>query len=138
MSKDPAARLTWVRPPSGFTFNIYRGTIDATPWAYDESCFVSENPSTTVPDAELPPPGTAFYYLVSARNVCAETRIGQAGDGGELAAASPCSANGADTDGDGVGDIEDNCPLIPNPDLTDTDGDSFGDACDLCPADPGC
>jgi hypothetical protein len=36
----------------------------------------------------------------------------------------------ADTDGDGVIDAVDNCPLIQNSTQTNTDGDSLGDACD--------
>jgi hypothetical protein len=35
-----------------------------------------------------------------------------------------------DTDGDGVMDNVDNCPLIANPDQTDTDEDGQGDVCD--------
>ena len=36
-----------------------------------------------------------------------------------------------DTDGDQIGDMEDNCPLIENPTQTNTDGqDDGGDACD--------
>jgi hypothetical protein len=35
----------------------------------------------------------------------------------------------ADTDGDGVADICDNCPYTPNPDQADCDGDCIGDAC---------
>jgi hypothetical protein len=38
-----------------------------------------------------------------------------------------------DTDGDGVGDGEDNCILVPNPGQEDADLDASGDACDICP-----
>jgi hypothetical protein len=34
-----------------------------------------------------------------------------------------------DTDGDGVADNDDNCPLVANPDQRDTDSDRVGDAC---------
>ncbi len=43
----------------------------------------------------------------------------------------------ADSDGDEIPDVVDNCPLVPNPDQTNTDAldpllvaDAFGDACD--------
>lgn len=39
----------------------------------------------------------------------------------------------ADSDGDGVGDICDNCQFA-NPDQTDTDLDGIGDSCDNCPS----
>jgi hypothetical protein len=35
-----------------------------------------------------------------------------------------------DWDGDGVGDVCDNCPDVYNPDQNDSDGDGIGDACD--------
>ncbi len=35
-----------------------------------------------------------------------------------------------DTDGDGVPDGQDNCPLVANPDQADSDLDGVGDACD--------
>ena len=38
-----------------------------------------------------------------------------------------------DTDGDGLLDVEDNCPGMPNPNQEDRDGDGVGDACDNCP-----
>lgn len=38
-----------------------------------------------------------------------------------------------DSDGDGVPDILDNCPDVPNPDQLDSDDDGIGDACDNCP-----
>ena len=37
---------------------------------------------------------------------------------------------GADTDGDGVADAQDNCTLVANPSQLDTNGDGFGNRCD--------
>lgn len=41
-----------------------------------------------------------------------------------------CEAPDADRDGDGVPDLEDSCPDIPNCEAFDTDGDGIADACD--------
>lgn len=41
-----------------------------------------------------------------------------------------------DLDGDGVCGFADNCPDVPDADLTDTDADGVGDICDNCPATP--
>jgi hypothetical protein len=43
------------------------------------------------------------------------------------------TGTGGDTDGDGVPDATDNCPITPNPGQQDTDGDGIGDACDTPP-----
>jgi hypothetical protein len=37
----------------------------------------------------------------------------------------------ADSDGDGIAESIDNCPIVANPDQSDTDGDGIGDFCDL-------
>jgi plastocyanin len=42
-------------------------------------------------------------------------------------------ALGVDTDGDGVHNACDNCPIATNPTQANADGDAFGDACDNCP-----
>jgi len=45
-----------------------------------------------------------------------------------------------DSDGDGVPDDFDNCPLTPNPEQRDTDGDGRGDICEseTCEVNAGC
>jgi M6 family metalloprotease-like protein len=37
-----------------------------------------------------------------------------------------------DSDADGIGDFDDNCPNVANPDQADADGDGIGNVCDLC------
>ncbi len=45
-------------------------------------------------------------------------------------APTPTPPSPDDSDGDTVGDSEDNCPTIPNGDQKDSDDDDIGDACD--------
>jgi len=45
------------------------------------------------------------------------------------------NANQADGDSDDVGDVCDNCPSDYNPDQADADSDGLGDVCDNCPDD---
>jgi Domain of unknown function (DUF4114)/IPT/TIG domain len=40
--------------------------------------------------------------------------------------------DGPDADGDGVADVCDGCPSVPDPEQLDRDGDLVGDACDNC------
>ena len=48
-------------------------------------------------------------------------------------AARGSAIDDADTDGDGVADATDDCPLVADPAQTDGDGDGVGQACDSCP-----
>lgn len=46
-----------------------------------------------------------------------------------LVASGPRAVAGPDTDGDGVPNVEDNCPLHSNQEQRDSDGNGYGDAC---------
>jgi hypothetical protein len=62
------------------------------------------------------------------------TLISAAGDPVTGTAVNPFDPEN-DADQDCVLDSADNCPAVFNPDQTDTDGDGLGDACDPCPLD---
>ncbi|MEO0604847.1 MAG: Ig-like domain-containing protein, partial [Myxococcota bacterium] len=50
---------------------------------------------------------------------------------GQLQSGSVLPINvGPDSDGDGVGDADDNCPAVQNPEQGDADGNGRGDRCD--------
>ena len=102
--------------------------------------------STTVVGEQFTPlriapfatPGCSLgWYQVKKTNGAYFVDIG----GGSLPEVWVCKGDGAeqwvapsgaptDSDGDGIPDATDNCPLVPNPDQRDADGDGIGDACD--------
>jgi hypothetical protein len=47
-----------------------------------------------------------------------------------IGALEPACQNCADSDNDGVRDVQDNCPAVYDPDRADSDGDGVGAACD--------
>jgi len=51
--------------------------------------------------------------------------------------AFPVACDSSDADGDGIIGCEDNCPSAFNPDQLDSDGDGVGDICDECSLVPG-
>ena len=53
--------------------------------------------------------------------------------GNTASCASTVTIIQSDTDGDGVMDCDDNCPLVANADQYDSDGDGLGNLCDPCP-----
>ncbi|HEV8201474.1 MAG TPA: protease pro-enzyme activation domain-containing protein [Candidatus Polarisedimenticolia bacterium] len=91
----------WPVPGSGAHGNSYRGTIPAgllgsrSPAArYDQICYESADAladgSTASTDASTPPPGTAFYYLVTEEGACGEGPLGFDSSSQAIPNTSPC------------------------------------------------
>ncbi len=139
-STPPSVTLTWLRIPQANTYNVYRGSTSGA-FAYNHTCFESTSPDRATTDAAVPPLGTAYYYFVSGVNSCAggEGSLGSSypGASGTPVARpnpSPCVVSAADNDGDGVANINDDCPLNANATQADADHDGVGDVCDNCVA----
>jgi glucose/arabinose dehydrogenase/PKD repeat protein len=74
---------TWPAEPSATRYSVVRGEAGALPvgpGGADETCV----PDLSVPaleDAEIPPPGTAFWYLARGEHACANGTFGIQSDG---------------------------------------------------------
>ncbi len=127
--------LSWTRSAQANVYNVYRGTIGG-PFAYNQTCLESASTDQKTQDASTPPVGTAYFYVVSGVNSCAEGSLGQSSSLVERPNPAPCAPGLADADGDGVLDINDSCPLVPDGLVSgcqaDRDHDGVGDACDNC------
>ncbi|HEV8701323.1 MAG TPA: thrombospondin type 3 repeat-containing protein [Candidatus Polarisedimenticolia bacterium] len=125
--------LRWNRSRGGYTANVYRGTFAPTgPRSRNETCLQAEVPGTELVDPEAPQAGLSFYYLVSARNTCAESAAGRDSAGGDIVPTVSCPILNRDGDGDDVSDTGDACPLVPDPSQYDADSDTVGNVCDNC------
>ena len=108
------------------------GVLDSEPWdvAIDCLAFVGPDPAagdlvycgTQVGPDDIYTPGHA--YLCDSNWYVGTYELSVLDTPG---ADNLCDI--ADTDGDGVFDIVDNCPELANPDQADCDGDGYGDAC---------
>jgi hypothetical protein len=131
--------LSWLRIPQANVYNIYRGSRSGA-FAYNQTCFEAGSPDRASVDASAPPVGTVYFYFVSGVNSCAngEGSLGSSYPGASGTPVprpnpSPCPVSPADSDLDGVLDVNDDCPLTANATQADQDHDGVGDLCDNCP-----
>jgi len=131
----PPVSLSWLKIPQANLFNVYRGTIGGFPLTWNHACLESGSTDRASQDTANPPIGTAFYYLVSGVNSCAEGCLGSTAPPGtcEIPNPNPCAIVPADADIDSIPNLNDNCPLVDNASQADPDHDGVGDACDNCP-----
>lgn len=77
---------------------------------------------------------TSSCTLIPAGTVCRAATdicdIAESCDG--VNGSCPADLHKPDQDGDGVCDLIDICPTVPDPNQVDSDGDGLGDACDPC------
>jgi len=135
MSKSGnSVTLTWLHAYQAPTYNVYRGTLGGGhPFAYNETCFNTENTARSVTDGAVPTPGNGFYYIVSSRNICGESAAVTNGQNVDHTPSATCATANRNSDADSLLDLGDNCPTVTNATQGDVDGDSVGDACDNCP-----
>ncbi|HKQ60873.1 MAG TPA: thrombospondin type 3 repeat-containing protein [Candidatus Polarisedimenticolaceae bacterium] len=135
LDKVSGTTLRWKRGPQGHVSNVYRGSFtSAATWAYNETCLAGALATLQTIDAANPAVGTAFFYLVSGRNICGEGPAGINTQGTAIVPTTACGTSSTDTDADTVQDAADNCPNNSNSTQTDTDRDFVGDICDNCSA----
>jgi hypothetical protein len=128
------ATLKWLHALQAPAYNVYRGSFGGSPFAYNETCFDTENIARSAPDGATPAPGSGFYYIVSGRNSCGESAAVTNSLGQDRTPSPTCATANRNSDSDATRDLGDNCPASANGNQGDVDGDSQGDACDNCPS----
>jgi hypothetical protein len=81
--------LSWNDPPGNW--NVYRGSrAEGAAWSFNQVCFDPNNTTSSTLDASSPPLGDAFFYLVTRRNACGESSLGNDSSGNQRPNPAPC------------------------------------------------
>jgi M6 family metalloprotease-like protein len=121
-------------PALGATSNPGGTVTDSAQWWYPYETRRAAPFSNDVPGQQLWSPST----VPSSNGFAAPTGISVRVDSivGDRLYATVDNPLLGDSDGDGLADAVDNCPLVTNATQADWDADSVGDACDNCPTLP--
>jgi hypothetical protein len=126
--------MTWLLAAQAPASSVYRGTIESIGrLTWNQGCLRGSILDATLVDADVPPLGLVFYYLIAGANSCGEGTLGRLASGAPIPSNGACAPAAGDADHDGLADLGDDCPLAANPGQADADGDARGDACDNCP-----
>src|SRR5206468_3482699 len=141
VAAGPSGAYVFVPIAQANVHNVYRGSATG-PASFASGAACLPPPEVTAAaftDAASPPAGTLFYYLLTGTNRCGEGSPGTTSSGQPRILATPCAhpSPTPDNDGDGVNDIDDDCPRLANPTQADRDHDGRGDLCDNCPDEIG-
>jgi len=135
MSSQNGGTFTWKRSFQGHTVNLYARSVQSGPGGPSTfACITAEIVRASADDRRTIDADELIQYLLTARNSCGDSNAGSGSGGAPRDVGPACPALDADTDQDGLLDIDDNCGLVANPAQADLDLDFVGDACDNCPA----
>jgi hypothetical protein len=125
--------VSWDHVPFATLANVYRGSRTAgAPWDYNQQCVATGVVGNAAYLPEDPVPGELYFYLIEGMNSCGQVGFLDATDGPRPIGDDSCEYSPRDQDGDGLDDLDDNCPRVGNADQADADLDGFGDVCDSC------
>jgi hypothetical protein len=103
-------------------------------WPHETASFYAAEGQPFAPGLQTP----RAFYSVEGDNYDGRVWAGNGSVSGYWASKFQQSLHACpatvDSDGDGIPDDTDNCPVTPNPDQLDSDGDGVGNVCDNCPA----
>lgn len=84
---DPAT-LAWAADAGAVAYDVSRGSFvaDLASNAFDDATCFGETSGTQLADAEVPAPGTGFYYVRSVQDACFESTFGAGSSGADRVA----------------------------------------------------